>query len=135
MSSARRVELDGVVGVWVPVDDAVLLASAAGRWNEERARVGQGRHRRLAVVRDEVLAAVRSPVSVEVLAGADTGRVMVDPATAAALEGVSVQTVTRRARDGLIPGAVKLGRGRAGRWAVPCAPSATTNDDDGVNLP
>ena len=133
MSSARRVELDGVVGVWVPVDDVALLAAAAGRWNEALVGVGRGRHRRLAVVRDEVLAAVRSPVSVEVLAGADTGR-MVDVATAAALEGVSVQTVTRRARGGLIPGAVKLGRGRAGRWAVPCAPSATTNDD-GVNLP
>ena len=139
MSSARRVELDGVVGVWVPVDDAVLLASAAGRWNELRAGTELGLHRRLARVRDEALAAVDSkscpPVAERVLPAPHTERVMVDPATAAAAWGVTPREVTRRCNEGRIPGAIKLGSGRSGRWALPLLPTTTTNDDDGVNLP
>lgn len=137
MSSARRVELDGEVVVALSLDDLALLASAAGRWNELRAGTELGLHRRLARVRDEALAAVDSescpPVAGRVLPAPHTERVMVDPATAAAAWGVTPREVTRRCNEGRIPGAIKLGSGRSGRWALPLLP--TTNDDNGVNLP
>lgn len=131
MTRARKVELDGVAGVWVPLDDLKLLASAADTWNRDRPDE-VGPHWPLkrvhADVADAILEPACPPVARRVLPAPQADRVMVDPATAGAAWGVTAREVTRRCSDGRIPGAIKLGSGRSGRWAVPLRPAASTND-------